>query len=83
MGCPKRNLKDAITETEQGVKVLAEIEGDSDDEVEIQVREFHHNGILYYIDDDNWLYDPIEANNCCNDIVGQWIPETGEIILID
>jgi hypothetical protein len=75
------NLKDAIAETEQGVKILAEIEGDSDDEEEIQVREFHHNGILYYIDDDNYLYDPIEANN--HDIVGQWIPETGEIILID
>lgn len=73
------NLKDLErAEAEQGVEVFDdEEEHDSDDEEAIPVRKFHHNGILYYKDDDNILYDPIEATE-----FGNWIPETGEIILI-
>jgi len=47
------------------------------DDDEIMVRKFHHNGILYYKDDNNIVYDYTEHEK-----FGNWIPETGEIILI-
>ena len=71
------NLKDLERDVEIPVAEQVRVIYDSDDEEAIPVRKFHHNGILYYKDDDNILYDPIEATE-----FGNWIPETGEIILI-
>jgi len=71
-----KDLERARKESRVGCERLEE-EHDSDDEEEIPVREFHHNGIRYYKDDDNIVYDYTEATE-----FGNWIPETGEIILI-